>query len=316
MRVSKFGVAIASLVIAYSVTQAPVSGAAEPTHEEVASLVAAAQKSAEDQGLIRDPAHKLNQPAAAPQSPTVRKDASISERGLSATIPEGEIAIYSPQTGNAKEVDNLLVQGNSAYVSDVDGVAGYRVLQEGQSFADWNLSVPKTISAVLNEDGSIGFVSTADGFTRVSDLRIETPWAVDESGASLRTHFELSDGQIRQVVDTSEAQGAVVADPRLTFGWGTYLNAWGHEWNAATAALVGVGGTAGVAGCAIAGNLPTPLRVVATAVCGVAGWNLINVLQLMGESAVNLDGGTCYQMQILPSAQRVVPVPPNGNCIP
>lgn len=278
--------------------------------------MSAAQEIAEDQELIGEPTHKDNAPTLARESPTERSGTSVSERGLSALLPQGEVTVAPTQSGNAIEIDNLLVDGNSAYASDGDGVAGYRVLEEGQSIAAWNLSVPKSISAVLNEDGSVGFVSTEAGFTRVSDLRIETPWAVDESGTSLETYFELSDGQLRQVVDISGAEGAVVADPRLTFGWGTYLNGWGHEWNAATAALVGVGGTAGVAGCAVVGKLPTPLRVVTTAVCGVAGWNLINVLQVMGQSAVNLDGGTCYQMQILPSVQGVVPVPPNGNCVP
>lgn len=315
MRVSKLTAALASLTIAFSVAQAPAAGAVEPPHEAAASLVSAAQKAAEDQGLVLEPAHQGGGPDSARTSTSELKETSVSDQGLSATLPEGRVTISPPQKGEFKEIDNLLVDGNSAYASNRNGVAGYRILEEGQSLAIWNLSVPDPLNAVLSEDGSVRFVSNVEGLTLERDLRIETPWAIDESGKSLDTHFELVDGQLRQVVDTSGAQGVVVADPRLTFGWGTYLNAWGHEWNAATAALAGVGGAAGVVGCAVVGNLPTPLRFFATAVCGVAGWNLINVLQIMGASAVNLDGGACYQMQILPSAQGVVPVPPEGNCI-
>lgn len=224
--------------------------------------------------------------------------------------------ISPPQSGEIKEIDGLLVDGDSAYASNRDGVAGYRILEEGQSLAAWNLSVPESVTTVLGEDGSVRFVSDVDGIALEHDLRIETPWAIDESGEALETHFELADGQLRQVVDTGGAQGAVVADPRLTFGWGTYLNAWGHEWNAATAALVGIGGVGGVAGCGVAGRLPVPLNYFVGAVCGVASWNLISVVNLIGATAGNLDGGTCYQMQILPTTQGVVPVPPAGNCTP
>ena len=63
-------------------------------------------------------------------------------------------------------------------------------------------------------------VDAAEGgfaiFTDSASYMIGEPWAVDETGTDLKTYFEVRDGRLVQVIDTSFAKGEVVFDPTYT----------------------------------------------------------------------------------------------------
>ncbi|MFF5884738.1 hypothetical protein ACF1DW_06705 [Streptomyces sp. NPDC014603] len=61
------------------------------------------------------------------------------------------------------------------------------------------------------------------------------------------TRYTAEGHTLVQDIDTNENTAfPVVADPKITFGWGVYINMWGHELGAAALA-VGFGVEVGLA---------------------------------------------------------------------
>lgn len=53
---------------------------------------------------------------------------------------------------------------------------------------------------------------------------VDAPWAVDADGVAVETHYEIEDGELVQVVEPdAETTFPVVADPRVSIGWGVYV---------------------------------------------------------------------------------------------
>jgi hypothetical protein len=129
---------------------------------------------------------------------------------------------------------------------------------------------------------------------------VDAPWAKDANGKSLPTHYQVQGQTIRQVVDFTGAAFPVVADPKITYGWGVYLGLWGAEIKAVISALA----VGGFAGCTFVNKLPTALSKVAGQVCTLLGLTAAKaVFQLIVSTFKDqskIQNYACYQRKILP----------------
>jgi hypothetical protein len=175
----------------------------------------------------------------------------------------------------------------------------------------YNIDLPAG-TTLAPRDGGFDIVG-ADGAVAGT---IASPWAVDATGRSLPTSYRLEGSTIVQRTDTSGAAFPVVADPKLTYGLGVYLNMWGSELRAYAIVAIAVLGTGVAVSCTLLGNIPNAvLRSLAALACGAGAVNLTKVFQAMktiyNSNAIN--NSSCYQIKIIPTGSSFKTVS-SGNC--
>ncbi|MEV6287298.1 hypothetical protein [Kribbella sp. NPDC051770] len=133
---------------------------------------------------------------------------------------------------------------------------------------------------------------------------IEAPWAIDANGKQIRTWYTAEGNQLVQHVDATGARYPLTLDPKLTYGRGVYLNMWGHEVQAALAALIAMGGGAAYITCQGLSKLPGGVKKVLDVVCKVSGAaaavTIRNILQTL-KSLKDIKAWDCYQKRIVPN---------------
>jgi hypothetical protein len=182
------------------------------------------------------------------------------------------------------------------------------VLQDGQNVAAFGL--PST--AVVRDDGSVLMVRT-DGMM----AGLAAPWAKDARGASLRTWYTVVGNRLTQHVDTAGATYPIAADPKLTFGWGIYLNITGAEIKAIATAVIGAGGLTIYTVCNGKIKLPSLLATVVRLLCpllsGVTVYAILNtIVNLWRNQALHTTW--CYQKRIVGPSTGWYTVP-FKNCV-
>lgn len=196
-----------------------------------------------------------------------------------------------------------------------DGVQVLTELTEGDSQASFDVVLPDGAALEVNEEGGYDIALTAEG-SRLDLGQVEAPWAVDAEGKQLETSYELVDGTLVQHVDTSDAAFPVVADPRLTFGWGVYLNMYGTELKAISALAYTSGTVAALAACQ-ASKLPAVLGKIVRAMCVVIGgpsvWSIIRGIVSIAKNK-KISAGKCYQTKLIPRNNALKVVKAKGNC--
>lgn len=159
-------------------------------------------------------------------------------------------------------------------------------------------------------DGDTVLVSSGTDENPVTHGLIDAPWARDANGNDVPTSYRIEGSKLIQVVDfTSTTAFPVVADPKLTFGWGIYFNAKGVEWKAYGYASVAAGWGGWLYGCTVA-KLPAKLAGIGKMVCGAAGLNAwTNLAKWLKQiTNWNLSPLGCYQTKIAPSNKRLTKV--------
>jgi hypothetical protein len=173
-------------------------------------------------------------------------------------------------------------------------------LTEGQTTASFGLPA----AGELQADGSVVLASEASPGVRLT-AEIAPPWAKDAHGRSLPTWYALdSSGRVlTQHVDTEGATYPIAADPRLTFGWGVYLNVTGAEAKAIATALIAAGGTAAIVACSGLGKLPLIVGRVVQLLCTVVGVPtiraILNSIVSLWRAGGSTSNSTCYQRRIV-----------------
>lgn len=187
---------------------------------------------------------------------------------------------------------------DSAVIEHNDGVQVMAVLEEGETSTSYELTLPDGVELVPS-GGGYEFSVVEDG-VRLDIGSIEAPWAVDANGQQIATSYELVGEELVQHIH-GEAAYPVVADPRLTFGVGVYLNVWGWEINAFNTAIVAAGGAAAIATCALE-KVPVALRTLARIACTAVGAPTLAVVyrQIQNIHRNGARAGTCYQMRMFP----------------
>ncbi len=184
-----------------------------------------------------------------------------------------------------------------------DGIQALSVLHYGETETEFEVSLPPGATVQPDSAGGFDIVNKSET-AALSYAKIETPWAVDATGATLSTSYTLAGSTLIQTVDTSNAVFPVVADPRITlglvgapYGPGLYLNLTGIEMNAIFASVVAAGGAAAIVGCTVA-RLPTAIRNVVNLICGAVGFNTLPQIFAYIQQTVrssSFKSTTCYQ---------------------
>ncbi|CAN5375734.1 hypothetical protein BH09ACT1_BH09ACT1_21550 [soil metagenome] len=117
-----------------------------------------------------------------------------------------------------------------------DGLRLSTILRSGSSPTRYTYMLPAEVTPRLNEDGSAILASTFGGVNSDGESMgitygaVGAPWAVDSAGASVRTHYEASEGALIQVVEpTRSTVFPVVADPTFWWGWNAFISNSVHQ---------------------------------------------------------------------------------------
>jgi hypothetical protein len=197
------------------------------------------------------------------------------------------------------ELDGVIISAPIDRPAFATADALIATLTEGQSTTSFGLPAAGQVqsdgSVVLTKETSLGVQMRAE---------IAAPWAKDATGRSLPTWYVLdSSGRfLTQHVDTEGAVFPVAADPRLTYGWGVYLNVTGAEAKAIGTAAVALGGGLNIAICAGKG-LPLVIGRLAAILCTVVGGasvlSIIKSIVSLWRAGGSTSNNTCYQKRIV-----------------
>jgi hypothetical protein len=214
-------------------------------------------------------------------------------------------------------VDELAVSGNFAARKTSEGAQGFAVLRGAKSaMPEWRLQLPEDVKPSMDEEtGRVLLLKENEKTALVLDVALEKPWAVDAAGKSLPTWYELDGDRVVQHVDLKGARFPVVADPRLTYGWGVYLNMFGGEIATIGALIVGAGGAGSVALC-ITKKLPHRLATFTKFLCGAVGNATVGgVAKSIQKIYKSVDNSACYQAKITPTTSKFKKTR-FKNCVP
>ncbi|HBV09072.1 MAG TPA: hypothetical protein DEB66_03305 [Micrococcaceae bacterium] len=189
-----------------------------------------------------------------------------------------------------------------------DGVRVMSLLQPGNSSAEFTVGLPD--GADLERSGEGYLITSRVGDGKIVYGEIETPWAVDANGKSLKTSYSYADGVLTQEVDTEGAKFPVVADPKIRFGTsdgpGMYWNLWGHEAKTISAFALSVAGLTTAGGCVVAGKMPK-VGYIIQGICSFVGVptmkGIISSVSKIFKST-KISSAGCYQIKIVPRGNK------------
>lgn len=167
----------------------------------------------------------------------------------------GRVTVVSPATGKGQVQIGSLSLGLPAVATDAAAVAADGTVVYGGNGADLAVqalsdgarvqaviggkSAPTSytyrlsdgIVPVAQADGSVKLThQVADGIV-VDVATVAAPWARDAHGKAVPTRYTIRGNSLVQVVDhrASGIAYPVVADPRVTVGWGVYIHYTNRE---------------------------------------------------------------------------------------
>ncbi|WP_263119429.1 hypothetical protein [Cellulomonas sp. RIT-PI-Y] len=181
------------------------------------------------------------------------------------------------------------------------------VIENSSAPSDFAYSFGGGVAPVQAEDGAVTLsVTTEDAVLQLG--QVDDAWAVDANGAPVRTWYTVEGDMLVQHVDLSSTTAfPVIADPKLTYGVGVYLNMTGGEWKAAAAALVGAT-VGGVTAACLGAKLPAGIGRIISQACTIIGVGTgINafISSIRAVKNIKLTGTACYQMKIVPRGPLV-----------
>ncbi|WJY71722.1 hypothetical protein [Corynebacterium auriscanis] len=160
-------------------------------------------------------------------------------------------------------------------------------------------------------DGSIHIVSSRENLGTVVRGIIDEPWAVDAKGKMLPTTYSIDGNKIIQRIDTKGASYPIVADPKVTWGRGMYINFWGQELNVLGSAAGIALGILGASGCAAVGvtkKIPNLPKAIIGFLCSVGGSQLAKDMIRASMRNNSFRAGQCYQVRYPSDGKRWNPV--------
>lgn len=258
---------------------------------------------AEAQTDANDRVISLARAADPTRSVAAKGDLSATSTGVQAKVGEHLVSLTATDTSRARTF------------SDASGASLYSVLENKYQRAEFRSTLPKGASWKTNPDGSLSAIVKSPSAT-LTLAHVAPPFAVDATGKRLDTRYKVTAANtIEQEVDTRSARFPVAADPKLTYGWGIYLNAFGAEWKALLVALTGAGGVGAWGSCSLIKVSGGWGNVLKTACSGIGLTSLKSILKwaLGNWKALPLNNGTCYQTKLAPRDGKLKAVS-YGNC--
>jgi hypothetical protein len=179
----------------------------------------------------------------------------------------------------------------------------------------FDLQVPPGSRLSLQTNGGVDVLNPQGRIL----AQVAAPWAKDAAGQNVKTSYRIDGTSLVQNVKlTDHTQFPVIADPKLTYGFGVYLNLWGWEANAYGPAL-GILMAGGAVAVCTSSNVPAPITLLVKFICnaGVSGaaWELLKNLNDYIRSG-SFNSNTCYQKKIIPFDYGGWVAVDGGNCWP
>ncbi|MBM7810330.1 hypothetical protein [Saccharothrix algeriensis] len=220
------------------------------------------------------------------------------------TLADGKVVLTDPASPVqvvTERVDDLSAR-TLVVLNDASAPAEYR----------FDLRAPQGSTLAAQADGGV-HVLDAKGEVLA---QVAAPWAKDAAGKDVATSYRIDgDALVQSVRTNSTTQFPVVADPKLTYGFGVYLNLWGFEARAYGAAIALVVAGGAIAVCTSA-NIPAAIAYLVKLVCsagiGTAAWDLLKNMDSWIKSG-GINNNTCYQKKIIPNTGGWVGVD-GSNC--
>ncbi|MFM9615526.1 DNRLRE domain-containing protein [Streptomyces niveiscabiei] len=218
--------------------------------------------------------------------------------GLPVAQPRGTAlngnVVYADPDGPVDTVAQPTMEG---------GVRTFQVIKNATAPHDYTsaMRLPKGARLTAFDRGTILISSGTDDDPVVHGL-IDAPWARDANGKEVPTSFRIDGDKLIQTVEFTAATAfPVVADPKISLGWGIYLSMTGAEWKAYGQIAVAAGWGSWLYSCTAA-KLPAKITGLAKMVCGAVGLNAwTNVGKwLKHVRDWNLSAVGCYQIKIWP----------------
>lgn len=218
------------------------------------------------------------------------------------TEDTGTMSIAPPSGATSHHEAAALTTADSTVVTqqvDENTIRHSAVLDEHSSNKqEYVLTSDEDFKLELTDSGSIDIVHPSDSGRLVTG-QIAAPWAIDADGKSLPTEYDIEGSKVTQVVDTSNAAFPVVADPKLTYGQGVYLNLTGFEMNAVSLAASSLFAGGAFIGCAIQ-NPPVPpiVKPIIKVVCNLGGTAAAAaIFREISKNPMRYNNQQCYQRQ-------------------
>jgi hypothetical protein len=254
-------------------------------------------------------------PAGATAAPitTIGVGLPLQDASAQAVVADDGTVVYPDAQGVASVTVQSLTTGDVQVSTVLPSAAAPDRLR-------YDVQLPTGALLVPNEASGVDIV-LADGTVAG---RFHEAWARDANGVPVPTAYEIDGSTLVQVVDLTGPDIAypVVADPRLTFGWGIYLNMYGWEWKALSVVMKGAIGAASGVACN---------KITKRVTKGVWGWLVKELCSVAPVSSVTtffiyvsdnwfgwMGSGSCYQVNLLSRITRtnakIVRVNARGNC--
>jgi hypothetical protein len=183
-----------------------------------------------------------------------------------------------------------------------DGFQVLTVLRSGEREATFKVDLPA--GATLEPAGAGYAIVVRAPRVRMQLGTLDAPWAVGADGRRIGTTYSLAGNTLTQHLQGTKINYPVVADPRLTFGRGVYLNLWGSEVLGVGYAFYVFGGAASDLACSgyLDDLIPEYGAVVKVLCVTVGAGSVISIVNSINDLANSgVDENACYQWKILPS---------------
>ncbi|WP_431880337.1 hypothetical protein [Micromonospora marina] len=286
----------------------PAAAAPDSAADRVGRAMAVSGASKVDNFTEASKATKVAIQANAPSARVTAAGKSVSLSLETSTIAAAD------SDGSAKVFGDVARDTDALVRPTGSGVQILSIMNSSSAPSKQRYKVQLPDGAKLQASGSGFDIVNAEGKSTGS---IEAPWAKDATGRELPTRYTLSGNTLVQETETEGAVFPVVADPKLTYGLGVYLNMWGWEVRGYAITIIALGGVAFVTSCTAIGYIPNPaLKTLATLICGAASVNLTKVWKAIVDTyyATNINNNACYQQKILPSTASSLKVVGSSNC--
>lgn len=302
---------VASLIIGLSALHVSTANAeTDPGVEEVnvqkvkqALHKSDAMEIASERGELRDTVSPVD-------------DLRIENGVLNAETLFGTISVSHSLNGEYKEIEpGFSADGNTVLHWDESSqtVAGFELLRPRDTVSEWNVELPENTSLQIADDSEIDLIySDPEGEVLRVDGFIGEPWAVTADNKPVKTWYEVQEGKIVQKFESVDEE--VVADPRLTFGVGVYLNMYAYEVEPLARLLAGAGiaATAGV--CSFDDKLPSFWGRVARILCQAMPFATFSTFKDVIIAPPIFNRNDCLQTRL--GSGEWVKVKEAGNCKP
>lgn len=253
-----------------------------------------------------------------PNDPVVRLTSTEGTANGSAAPAalDGQLSMTLPITGNGTLLSDGLsrLYESTAPSTDVvvqpvgDSARAMFLIEDENAPNTYDFTVGGSVTRLELDDETGGIVGY-DVYGNAVAF-IQEPWAADADGVPVATNYSVSGTTVTQHVEHDIIRNGitaypVVADPRITYGWGVYLNLRGWEAKAIASATYTAGATASIVACEFS-KLPSPLSKIVKVLCIVVGGSsVLSIIKTVRSISRSVGDNVCLQTKVIPPNREI-----------